>query len=240
MLMSAARRRDAPREQRNAVSKPLILATGFGVFPGAPENPTAWAMAELEREGWQPAGATLSTRTLPVRFDMWESELQPLLASTKPDAVVSFGLSAKATGMMLESTARNRVATERPDFTGACAASDVVSAEGPVIFPTRLPLRDISIALRQAGVPIGRSDDAGDYLCNLLFYRLMEFAEAGGPRVAGFIHVPYLDTQIARLAAVGHALEYGSVLTEAQLVKGVKIVIEACVKALQPVHASMS
>jgi pyroglutamyl-peptidase len=187
-------------------------------------------MAMLERERWQPAGARLATHTLPVRFDMWEGA-QPLLASMKPDAVVSFGLSAKATGITLESTARNRVATERADYSGVCSASGVVAARGPEVYPTGLPLREISVALRNKGIAIDRSDDAGDYLCNLLFYHLMEFAEAGGPRIAGFIHVPYLDTQVARLAAVGHNLEYGSVLSEAQLMQAVKIVIECCVRA---------
>ena len=222
------------------MSKPLILATGFGVFPGAPENPTTWAMHEIERSGWQPAGAHLVTRTLPVRFDLWDGELQPLLATARPDAVVSFGLSAKAKGITLESTARNRVATERPDFTGACSVSDCAVDSGAEILPTRLPLRDISERLYDAGIPIGRSDDAGDYLCNLLFYRLMDFAEAGGPKVAGFIHVPYLDTQVARLAAAGHGLEYGGTLSETQLVRAVKIVVECCVRAVQPAHALTS
>lgn len=210
----------------------IILATGFSIFPGAPENPTAWVMSELERTGWQPEGARLATRTLPVRFDLWESELQPLLVSTKPDAVVSFGLSAKATGVTLESTARNVVATDRLDFTGATSPRDRVSVEGPGILPTRLPLREISLALQRENVPMARSDDAGDYLCNLLFYKLMEFAEAGGPKVAGFIHVPYLDVQAARLAATGLPLAQVSTLTEDQLIKGVKAIITVCVGAL--------
>jgi pyroglutamyl-peptidase len=231
-------RRD--RKEQSAVAKPLILATGFGVFPGAPENPTAWAMAEIERTGWQPAGAQLVTRTLPVRFDLWDGELRPLLASAKPDAVIAFGLSAKARGITLESTARNRVALERPDFTGACASADCVVETGAEVFPTRLPLRDMSEHLQAAGIPIARSDDAGDYLCNLLFYRLMDFAEAGGPRVAGFVHVPYLDTQVARLAAAGHGLEYGGVLTERQLVQAVQIIVECCARALAPQHAVTS
>lgn len=222
------------------MSKPLILATGFGVFPGAPENPTAWAMAEIERTGWQPEGAQLATRTLPVRFDLWDSEMQPLLAGAKPDAVVAFGLSAKTSGITLESTAHNRVAMERPDFTGACAAGDSVVAGGPAVRPTRLPLRDISERLRAARIPMVRSDDAGDYLCNLLFYRLMEAAEAGGPRVAGFVHVPYLDTQVARLAAAGHSLECGGMLSEGQLVQAVKIIVECCVRALKPASAVTS
>jgi pyroglutamyl-peptidase len=220
------------------VRRPLVLATGFGVFPGAPENPTAWAMAELERSGWQPDGARLVTRTLPVRYDMWESEFQPLLASTKPDAVVAFGLSAKATGVTLESTARNCLATDRPDFTGACASTACVSEGAAAVLPTRLPLRDISVALRGAAIPIARSDDAGDYLCNLLFYRLIEWAESSPSRVAGFIHVPYLDSQVARLAAAGHALTCGSTLSEAQLLQATTIVVECCVRALQPVPSS--
>lgn len=211
----------------------IILATGFSIFPGAPENPTAWAMGAIDAQGWQPEGARLVTRVLPVKFDLWESELRPLLASTKPDAVVSFGLSAKATGVTLESTARNRVAADRPDFTGATSQSERVSPHGPAIYPTRLPLRDIAEALQRAQVPMARSDDAGDYLCNLLFYRLMEFAESGGPKVAGFIHVPYLDVQAARLAATGLPLAEIATLTEDQLITGVKAVITACVGAFE-------
>lgn len=212
-----------------------ILATGFSVFPGAPENPTAWAMGELERTGWQPAGARLVTRTLPVQFDIWERSYRPLLAETKPDAVVAFGLSAKAKGITLESTARNRVATDRPDFTGACSWGDCVSAGGPAVRPTRLPLGDISVALRKADVAVARSDDAGDYMCNLLFYRLIEYAEAGGPQIAGFVHVPYLEPQARRLIAEGAIADGVFTLSEAELLRGVRAVVQACVASFDAV-----
>ncbi len=206
-----------------------ILATGFSVFPNAPENPTAWAMAELERTRWHPDGARLITRTMSVQYDLWERAYRPLLLETKPDAVVAFGLSAKALGVTLESTARNKVALDRPDHTGACALNDCVADGGAQVHPTRLPLGEISVALRAADVPLGWSDDAGDYLCNLLFYRLMH----EGPRVAGFVHVPYLDTQVARLTAAGHTLNAASTLSEAQLLTAVKTIIECCVRALR-------
>ncbi len=215
------------------MNSPLILATGFSVFPGAPENPTAWAMEELERTGWQPEGARLVVRTLPVRFDMWDGVMAPLLAEIKPDAVVAFGLSAKATGVTLESTARNRVAVDRPDFSGVCSSTDCVSEHGPAVHPTRLPLKDIIERLRCADVPYARSDDAGDYLCNLLFYKLMEFVEADGPRIAGFVHVPYLGSQVARLLAAGYEVTYAATLTEAQLLRSVKIIIESCANAVK-------
>ena len=204
-----------------------IVATGFGVFPGAPENPTAWVIGKLERSGWRPDGARLLTHTFDVRFDLWERQAQPLIEKAKPDAFVAFGLSAKAKGVTLESTARNSVGTDRPDFAGACAVGACVIDEAPTVHPTRLPFVEISHALRTADVPVARSDDAGDYLCNLLFYRLMH----EGPRVAGFVHVPYLDTQLARLRAAGHTLEAASTLTEGQLLTAVKTIIECCAQA---------
>jgi pyroglutamyl-peptidase len=225
----------ADDERRARKMTVQVLATGFSVFPGAPENPSAWAVAELARAGWQPDGARLVTHTLPVRFDLWEREFAPLLARTKPDAVVAFGLSAKTTGVTLESTARNRVARDRPDFTGAFATAERAVAAGAEVLATRLPLADISVALRTADIPVVPSDDAGDYLCNLLFYRLIDFASANNLKVAGFVHVPYLDTQVARLAAAGHTLEYGATMSEAQLITAVKIIIECCTRAVKRV-----
>jgi pyroglutamyl-peptidase len=209
-----------------------ILATGFSVFPGAPENPTAWAMAEIERTGWQPKGARLSTRTMPVRFDLWEREYAPLMTALQPDAVIAFGLSAKAKGVTLESTARNAVAADRPDHTGMCAAGVCVIDGAPTQLVTGLPIADIERRLTQANIPVDHSDDAGDYLCNLVFYRLMTNAMIGGPQIAGFIHVPYLDTQIARLAAQGHPIEHASTLTESQLLATIQVSVDACVAAL--------
>src|SRR5262245_23007202 len=98
-------------------STPLILATGFSVFPGAPENPTALAITELERTHWQPSGAKLVTRILPVRYDIWQ-EVGTIIEQAKPDAVIGFGLSAKAAGFTLEATARNQLGLGRPDAGG--------------------------------------------------------------------------------------------------------------------------
>ena len=211
---------------------PLILATGFSVFPSAPVNPTAWAMAELERAKWQPVGARLVTRTLPVRFDLWEAELEAAISVAKPDAVVAFGLSAKATGVTLEAVARNVVACDRADHSGARAASPCVVEGGAATLPSRLALDVIAQRLRAAGIPVDHSSDAGDYLCNLLFYRLMVLAHAGELKTAGFVHVPYLDTQVARLVAEGHHVPHASTLREEQLIEAVKIVITASAEAL--------
>ena len=51
-----------------------------------------------------------------------------------------------------------------------------------------------------AGVPAKVSNSAGTFVCNHLFYGLMHYLAAeGNIRRGGFIHVPYLPEQAARL-----------------------------------------
>lgn len=213
-------------------SDPLILATGFSVFPGAPENPTAWLIGELERKHWRPQGARLTTRVLPVRYDIWP-DLASIIERERPDAVIGFGLSAKATGFTLETTARNQLGHGRPDASGALATSTHLIDGAPATYPSRLPLREIETGLKQADLPVAPSEDAGDYICNLFFYRLMTHAaEKGAPRVGGFIHVPYLDEQIPRLARAGLPTEHLRTMTQAQLLSGARIALSAIAASL--------
>jgi pyroglutamyl-peptidase len=209
---------------------PVILATGFSVFPGAPENPTAWLMRELQ--GWQPNGARLILGTLAVRYTMWDS-VEDLIASEAPDAVIGFGLSAKATGFTLEATARNSIGQGRPDATGALPTSEQLVDGGAPTYASGLPLQDIRTTLEQRALPVALSDDAGDYVCNLYFYLLMKHVAAtGAPRVAGFIHVPYLDEQLPHLERAGLPTSHLKTLTRTQLITGARIIIDVVATAI--------
>jgi pyrrolidone-carboxylate peptidase len=53
-------------------------------------------------------------------------------------------------------------------------------------------------------------------------------------RQAGFIHVPYLASQIARLSAAGKEIAHGGTLDEEALLRGMKTVIATCAAALSP------
>src|SRR6185436_12157905 len=214
-------------------SQPLILATGFSVFPGAPENPTAWLIGELEREQWQPEGARLVTHVLPVRYDIWP-DVSKVIDREHPDSVIGFGLSAKATGFTLENTARNQLGLGRPDAAGELAASAHLIDGAPSTYPSRLPLREIEAGLKQADLPVAHSQDAGDYICNLFFYHLMTRAAAhGAPRIGGFIHVPYLDEQLPRLARNGLPIDHLHTMTKSQLLNGARIALTAIATALR-------
>lgn len=204
---------------------PLIFASGFSVFPGAPENPTAWAIAELGREQWQPPGAKLITHTFPVRYDIWR-DIGAIMEREKPDIVIGFGLSAKATGFTLEETARNQLGLGRPDADGTLASSSRLIDGGAQTYASGLPLAGIEMALKQAGLPVSRSNDAGDYVCNLFFYRLMKHRdEHGTPRAGGFIHVPYLSEQLPRLERAGLPTAHLTTLEPQQLLQGMRTIL---------------
>ena len=209
---------------------PLILVTGFAPFPGAPENPTQWLADHLTGGGWQPGNAQVATRLLPTTFEVFEDVLGPAIRELKPAAVISFGLSAKATGFTLERIAKNSIATDRPDTEGALAREAYLDASGPGQCGSALPLNEIARRLESEGLPWGWSDDAGDYLCNLVFYRTRRALTAAP---TGFIHVPYLDSQKTRLAARGEISADLATMSETQLLKGARIIVSAVADSLR-------
>jgi pyroglutamyl-peptidase len=57
-----------------------------------------------------------------------------------------------------------------------------------------LPVQGIEGVLKNAGIPVKISNDAGSFVCNYLFYRLMETNQETF-RLCGFIHVPLIPEQ---------------------------------------------
>jgi pyroglutamyl-peptidase len=82
-------------------------------------------------------------------------------------------------------------------------------------------------------LPVEISDNAGDYICNLLFYRLMSHrADHGTPRLAGFVHVPFLDEQLPSLSRAGLPTADLRTITKAQLLTGMQTIVEVVAQAL--------
>ncbi len=74
-------------------------------------------------------------------------------------------------------------------------------AGAPAAYFSTLPIKAMVRDLRAAGVPAAVSNSAGTFVCNHLFFGLMHRAATRPvPRHAGgFIHIPYLPEQVARL-----------------------------------------
>jgi pyroglutamyl-peptidase len=199
--------------------RPRVLVTGFTPFPGAAENPTESLVARLNANPPLIEGmGAFRAEVLPVDYAEVGPRLSEIGRAFRPDVAVHFGLAQEARGFRLERVARNRFAADRPDNSGAVMPAGPI-CDGAATFPSTLPLETIRDVLEARGFPTELSDDAGGYLCNMVFLLSRAHACTGfAPTISGFVHVP---------PTCGH----GSLLTEDDLVDGVVEIVRACTGA---------
>ncbi|MEM1307403.1 MAG: hypothetical protein AAGG99_07755 [Pseudomonadota bacterium] len=177
-----------------------LLVTGFGPFPTVDHNASgelahaiAYACADTGRAIGGTRGApppTVKAATLATSWQTAPRGLERLIMRTQPAAVLAFGVSKRATGFVIETTARNIAAAE--DIHGTEPLTDTVEAGGRRTLSARLPARRLVATLRANDVAARRSIYAGAYLCNALLYKLLSASAPPnrGPAVVAFVHLP--------------------------------------------------
>jgi pyroglutamyl-peptidase len=210
--------------------RPRVLVTGFGPFPGAPRNPSQLLVKGLTEGLAVPSDHQLHLATLPTRYDAAREAALRLHRRLKPDIALHFGFSLRAAGFTLERLAENRLTTGRLDAAGARSARATVSGVRPLLCASTLPLEAIRAALEECGLPVAFSDDAGAYVCNLVFYAAAT-RRAGGPRpaMAGFIHIPLTAEMRAGPAQRARAGRKLVAMSRADLVEGARLIVATCV-----------
>jgi pyroglutamyl-peptidase len=169
-----------------------VLLTGFGPFPGAPYNPTQPLVARLSRLR-RPAfdDVELTSHIFPVTYAAVDRQLPEVLAHYRPDALLMFGLAARTPYLRVETRARNAVTLLWPDAANTRSRKRAIAADADAMMFGPHTARLLRAA-RLTGIDARPSRDAGAYLCNYLSWRAIESVNAGGPRLAAFIHIPLL------------------------------------------------
>ena len=73
---------------------------------------------------------------------------------------------------------------------------EAVAPAGPAAYFATVPIKAMTAAIREAGVPAEVSNSAGTFVCNHLLYGVLHYLAASGRTArAGFIHVPWLEGQ---------------------------------------------
>ena len=207
------------------MSKQLrILITGFGPFPGAPFNPTmplVTRLTALRRPAFD--NVEFSSHIFHVTYATVDRDLPELIASLRPDAMLSFGLADRTPFMRIETRARNAVTTTFPDAdrNRARKGSIVDGADAMLFGPHTAKLLR---AARATGIDARASRDAGSYLCNYLSWRSIEAVRrVNGPRLAAFVHIPLLERGVSSRRAPRIRLEELVDASEAMLLEMVKL-----------------
>jgi pyroglutamyl-peptidase len=186
----------APLPKHHASTRPApirLLLTGFGPFPGAPVNPTGPLIRALKRKLQSRAGRQVDTHVFRTTYGAVDRELPRLLARKKPDTLLMFGLATRSRGLRVETQARNRICRS-PDAAGVVPHRRKIAEGAPRSLPIRAPKAILLRAAKSGTLPARLSVNAGDYLCNYLYWHALEsVGSSGGPSRAVFIHVPPLD-----------------------------------------------
>ena len=171
-----------------------ILFTGFTPFGGESVNPAWEAVSRLPE---QIMGAHIRRLKVPTAFSASGEVLTAALKSLRPDAVICVGQAGGRAAITPERVAINLMDARIPDNDGFQPSDRPVCPGGPAAYFSTLPLRDMEARIRAAGIPVFLSCTAGTFVCNSLMYRALRLAEQEYPAMlAGFIHVPYENSQL--------------------------------------------
>jgi len=192
-----------------------ILLTGFEPFGGETINPS-WEVASSLR-GELIAGARVEALKLPCVFGESLQVLAEAVKHLKPGIVLALGQASGRAALSLERVAINLIDARIADNADHQPIDEPVVGGAAAAHFTTLPVKAMAAGLRAAGYPAELSFTAGSFVCNEVFFGLMQML-AGKKTRGGFMHLPCLPEQAARKPAPSMALE--------TMVGGVRLALE--------------
>ena len=181
-------------DRDNGRESSVILVTGFEPFGGESTNPSWEICARLPKEI---AGMRVETCKVPCEFRRAIEVVAEAIERHHPDIVVSLGLAGGRSRLGVERVAINVDDARIPDNAGAQPIDEMIAPNGPPAYFATIPVKAIARGIRAAGVPAEVSNSAGTYVCNHVMYGVLHYLAASGNHArAGFIHVPYDESQI--------------------------------------------
>ncbi|MEG6510130.1 pyroglutamyl-peptidase I [Methyloligella sp. 2.7D] len=180
---------------QSAPQNTQLLLTGFGPFPGVPENPTTRLVAELAARLEHRPGLDLTQSLLATEWNHVAREAPALLERTRPDIAIHFGLCRGASAIRIERSAYNATASSA-DAAGRGPSAPDIRPGAAHRLDTGLPAAALARHLRASGVHALPSLSAGRYLCNYLYYLSLDWAAARTPNALSlFVHIPPARSQ---------------------------------------------
>ncbi|OZG58714.1 peptidase C15 [Bifidobacterium tissieri] len=210
-----------------------VVISGFDHYEDIDTNPSAEVCAALESRGVEPsedsAGIVhinVTSVLIPLSFQNAWPTLRDAIDRVHPDMVLATGLKTHAHSVALERCATNLIDASRPDADNIQPRRAPIDPDGPAAYWTRLPLRTILHDFAEQNIPATLSSDAGTFVCNSLFYRLLDWNSMQSTALSGFLSFPKMND----------GGKYGSGLSLEQMIAAAQDVIRATADyAIHPV-----
>ena len=205
------------------------LITGFDAFGGDKINPSSLAVRQLKR---RIGSVVVHTAVLPTSYARSALALRGSIHEVRPDIVLCVGQAGGRAELCLERIAINVQDARIKDNDGKQPIDRPVVRDGPAAHFATLPIKACVAEMRKAGLPAAVSNTAGTFVCNNVFYALMNLAARHPiPMKAGFLHIPYVAEQAARLGNVpSMALD--------DMVRGIEIIVAVSAARQSDLHTA--
>jgi pyroglutamyl-peptidase len=205
------------------------LVTGFDAFGGDKINPSSMAVGRLKR---RMPGLVIHAAILPTSYARSAISLRGAIHEVQPDIVLCVGQAGGRTELSLERVAINVQDARIRDNDGKQPVDRPVVRGGPAAHFATLPIKACVAEMRRAGLPASVSNSAGTFVCNHVFYALMDMAERHGLSFrGGFLHIPNLPEQAVRLGG-------GPSMSLDDIVRGIEITLAVSAVRTADVHTA--
>lgn len=168
-----------------------ILITGFGPFPGMPENPSTTLAYELAKRAESTfPNHTFVAHSFATEWASAERDLTRLYEIHDPILVLHFGMGNQKSAIHIERMARNQASGEA-DANGCRGCNGPILKSAPTRLKSNMPHYSVLQDLRANAINAHISNNAGSYLCNFIYFKSLTNARAQAtPPIAAFIHLP--------------------------------------------------
>ena len=171
-----------------------ILVTAFDPFGGEKINPALEAVKQLEDHIGE---HTITKLEIPTVFHESKEAVDKELAKGGYDAVLAIGQAGGRYDLTPERVGINIDDARIADNNGNQPIDVAIQEDGAPAYFSNLPVKKMTEAIKQAGVPASLSNTAGTFVCNHILYQLGYLADKSYPGLLfGFIHVPFIPEQV--------------------------------------------
>lgn len=196
-----------------------LLLTAFDPFGGEPINPALEAVKLVADKIGEVEVVKLE---VPTVFGKSVQTVAAAIEKEKPDAVLCIGQAGGRFDLTPERVAINLDDARIKDNEGNQPIDVPIFEDGEPAYFTTLPIKAMVAKIREAGVPASISNTAGTFVCNHLMYGTLYTLAKGYPGVrGGFMHVPFVTSQVVNRAASAPSLGLSDI------VKGIEAAIAA-------------
>ena len=185
-----------------------LLISGFEPFGGEKINP-AWEAVKLLPD--EIGSFVLRKIEVPTVFGKAAKTVLNAAEEFSPDAIICVGQAGGRAAVTPEMVAINLRFASIPDNEGNQPKDEPVVPCGENAYFSTLPVRGMTKAIADSGIPAAVSYSAGTFVCNDLIYSVLHHF-FGTETKACFIHVPFLPEQTTdkpsmELETIAKALE---------------------------------